>query len=157
MTFAPLQTSTLGDRVADAGVQRPRSCSPRSVYSLAKTVDISFACIIPSADTVGKLGIKNFEEDALKSIQSELTTSNIVQELFSSFAARWASSGLLFFFFSHLNLLRSQSGLGYGDPGPLRNVYRKGSQIAHGSYPKDGVWGGTLLFHNAEFGLRQGG
>jgi len=100
MAFAPLQTSTLGDRVADAAVQRPRSCSPRSAYSLTKSVDISFARIIPSADTAGKLGIKNLEEDALKSIQSKLTTSNITQELFSSFAARWASSGLLLFFFT---------------------------------------------------------
>ncbi|KAF9649997.1 hypothetical protein BDM02DRAFT_3268320 [Thelephora ganbajun] len=71
MTFAPLQTSTRdGGPVADAKVQQPQQCSPRSMYSLATA-----------------LGIKNIEENALSDIRSKLSTSNITQELFTSFAA----------------------------------------------------------------------
>jgi len=71
MSFAPLPTSIHESGPAlDTGVQRPQSCSPRSMYSLATV-----------------LGIKNIRGYALKSIQSELSTSNITRELFSSFAA----------------------------------------------------------------------
>ena len=42
--------------------------------------------------TCWKLGIEHIGEDALMGIRSKLSTSNIAQELFSSFAARWAST-----------------------------------------------------------------
>ena len=53
-------------------------------------------------------------EVALKNIKSQLSTSNIVQELFSSFAARWASNGYarsLFYIrtsFSHGAILETE-------------------------------------------------
>lgn len=70
MSFAPLQSSIPDDPVTIAQTQWQQSCSPRSVYSLAAS-----------------LGIENLKEDALTDIRSKLTTSNIVQELFTSFAA----------------------------------------------------------------------
>ncbi|KAF9650002.1 hypothetical protein BDM02DRAFT_3112802 [Thelephora ganbajun] len=71
MTFAPLQTSTCDSGpVADAEVQQPQRCSPRSMYSLATA-----------------LGIRDIEEKALSNIRSKLSTSNITRELFTSFAA----------------------------------------------------------------------
>ena len=52
---------------------------------------------------VGKLGAEGIKGYALKAIQSTLSTSNVVEELFSSFAARWASTGFLHSPPSHLN------------------------------------------------------
>ncbi|KAF9642810.1 hypothetical protein BDM02DRAFT_3273313 [Thelephora ganbajun] len=71
MSFAPLQTSAHDSgSVADAKVQQPQPCSPRSMYSLATA-----------------LGIENIKDDALRDVQSKLSTSNIARELFTSFAA----------------------------------------------------------------------
>ena len=36
-------------------------------------------------------------------------------------------------------------------------LYREGSEIANGPRPKNGIWGGTALCHDAEFGIRQAG
>jgi hypothetical protein len=59
------------------------------MYSLVAAVGISYVYIAPSVDTLEKkLGIKKLEEPMLMHIQSKLSTSNITQELFSSFAAR---------------------------------------------------------------------
>ena len=44
-----------------------------------------------------KLGIKNIKKGALKTIRSELSASNLMQELFSSFAARWAFNDFIRF------------------------------------------------------------
>ncbi|KAF9649996.1 hypothetical protein BDM02DRAFT_1687210 [Thelephora ganbajun] len=52
MTFAPLQTSTRDSGpVADAKVQQLQQCSPRSMYSLATAVGISYMCIARSTDS----------------------------------------------------------------------------------------------------------
>ncbi|KAF9643677.1 hypothetical protein BDM02DRAFT_3123115 [Thelephora ganbajun] len=56
VTFSPLRTSIDSDYVADAEVQRPQLCSPRSVYSLAATVGILCGYTVPSADTLNSLG-----------------------------------------------------------------------------------------------------
>ena len=57
MTFAPLQTSTHdGDPVACAKVQG--SCSPRSMYSLAASVSISYGFIVPNLDKPESWGSK---------------------------------------------------------------------------------------------------
>jgi hypothetical protein len=53
-----------------------------------------------------KLGVGIIEEDALTSIQSKLSASNITQELFSSFTARWAPNGSDRSLFSRLDLLQ---------------------------------------------------
>ncbi|KAF9650004.1 hypothetical protein BDM02DRAFT_3112804 [Thelephora ganbajun] len=56
MTFLPLRTSVSSDYVADAEVQRPQPCSPRSIYSLAATVGVLCGYTTPSADTSNSLG-----------------------------------------------------------------------------------------------------
>lgn len=58
------------------------------MYSLAAMVGILYGYIILGANWL-KLGVENVRRDALKSIKSGLSTSNVVQELFSSFAAKW--------------------------------------------------------------------
>ncbi|KAF9779859.1 hypothetical protein BJ322DRAFT_1113175 [Thelephora terrestris] len=63
MMFLPLQTPA---NVSNSGAP---TCSPRSAYSLATT-----------------LGIVGIKEVASKDIQSQLSASNIMQELFSSFS-----------------------------------------------------------------------
>ena len=104
MTFAPLQTSMReGDPVAGAEVQRRRPCSPRSMYSLATAVGSSYRYIVLCVDT-WKLGIHDIKEDALRDIQSKLSITNIAQELFTSFAARWVSTSFFSFVSSHLDL-----------------------------------------------------
>jgi len=70
ITFAPLQTPICSEPVIGVQVHSLQPCSPRSMYSLATA-----------------LGIRDIKEDTLKNIQSKLSTSNIMQELFSSFAA----------------------------------------------------------------------
>ena len=53
MTFAPLQTSICeSDPVAGTEVQQQWSCSPRSMYSLATTVGVSYGYIDLSADVL---------------------------------------------------------------------------------------------------------
>jgi len=53
MTFVPLQTSMCeSDPVAGAEVQRRRPCSPRSMYSLATAVSVSYGCIAFGADVL---------------------------------------------------------------------------------------------------------
>ena len=52
MTFVPLQTSVHEDSpMADAGV-RQWPCSPRSMYSLATAVGISYTHAAPSVDVL---------------------------------------------------------------------------------------------------------
>ena len=51
VTFVMRQIPTRdSDPVVDAEVQRPESCSPRSMYSLAATVGIPHGNTTPSAD-----------------------------------------------------------------------------------------------------------
>ena len=57
------------------------------MYSLATTVGASSGLLF-TALTGQKLGIENIKECALKDLRSKLTASNIVQELFTSFATR---------------------------------------------------------------------
>ena len=102
MNFAPLLNSVRdGNTLGDAEVQR---CSPRSMYSLTTAVGVVYGSIVASPDRVEKLGIQKIKADALKDIQSKLTTSNVAQELFSSFAEKWVHLKIvpLAFFFSYL-------------------------------------------------------
>ena len=73
--------------MVDVGALLQRQCSPRSMYSLATTVGLP--AVSWSVVLIGqKLGIEDIKECALKDIKSKLTTTNVVQELFTSFAAR---------------------------------------------------------------------
>ena len=53
MTFAPLQTSMCeSDPVEGTEVGQQRACCPRSAYSLAAAVGVSYGYIALSADTL---------------------------------------------------------------------------------------------------------
>lgn len=117
MTFAPLQTSTHNDDpVVDSKAQRNKSCSARSMYSLASVVGAIFDMNLPLLGLTGrKLEIESIKEDALKDIQSKLCTSNIAQELFTSFALKWvptspstSSLSHLCTFFSHKAIMNME-------------------------------------------------
>ena len=59
MTFAPLQTSMgESDPMPSAEVKQQQPCSPRSVYSLATIVGVSYVYIAPSVDPFESLGLK---------------------------------------------------------------------------------------------------
>ena len=89
LDFAPLLTSARdSDPLANSEVQREQRCSPRSMYSLTTAVSIFYRSIRFLVLKIKKLGIKTIKEKALKDIRSKLTTVNIAQELFTSFAAR---------------------------------------------------------------------
>jgi hypothetical protein len=89
MNFAPLLTTASDvNPPADAKAQWQQRCSPRSMYSLSTAVGIFYEFIVPSSHRFKKLGIEKIKEDALKDIRSKLTTSNVAQELFTTFAAK---------------------------------------------------------------------
>lgn len=91
MPYAPLQSSIPGsDPAADAEAQQNLSCSPRSMYSLGVLVGIFLSGLIVPYPDESKLGMDNLREHALENIRSKLTPSNIVQELFTLFAAKCA-------------------------------------------------------------------
>jgi len=90
MPYTPLQSSIPGsDLAADAKAQLRPSCSPRSMYSLAALVGISHDLVVPLPDR-SQLKLDHLSEHALRDIRSKLTTTNIVQELFTLFAAKYA-------------------------------------------------------------------
>ena len=95
MPYTPLQSSLpSSDLAAEAGIQRRPSCSPRSMYSLGALVGTPHDLIVPPPDW-SQLEMDHLREHALKNIQSKLTTSNIVQELFTLFASKYASNEAL--------------------------------------------------------------
>ena len=78
--------------------------------------------VTPSINTLKKLGIKNVTECALKNFRSKLSTSNIVQELFSSFAARWVCNG------------SSRSSLSHSHPSSHKEILDMEIQFLHENF-----------------------
>jgi hypothetical protein len=97
--------------------------------------------------------VDNIKEDALKDIRSKLSASNIVQEIFTPFAGRCASTiGLIRLHFSRLNP-QSHRDYGHGNAVPARNLYWEGPQVTGRPHPEDGIWGSAALLHDTEFGI----
>jgi len=110
MTFEPLQNSTQkNDPVVDAEMQKQRSCSPRSMYSLATAVSVSRAQTTLDADAFKSLGSTlsrrvhygtsnpssplrtSHENSSLPLLQGGYLISNICHSV-CSFSHAWTSS-----------------------------------------------------------------
>jgi hypothetical protein len=81
-------------------------CSPRSMYSLAATVRIS--CKVLFIVLTGrKARNQNIMEERTEGHPIQTHISNIMQELFTSFAARWAPNHDFRWILSDLDLSQS--------------------------------------------------
>ena len=138
MTFGPLQTQTheTGSTMG-VDVQQRRSCSPRSMYSLATAVSIRHICVVPGS---------NMLEAWDRQHQGGCTNGHPIQALHFQHRA-----GTLFFLFSkvgvcyyrffqsHSDLIQSHCGHGHGDTVPPQKLDRERPQVTDGPHQENGI------------------
>ena len=138
MTFGPLQIQTHENgSTMGADIQQRRSCSPRSMYSLATVVSIHQICVVLSSDT---------PEAWNRQHQGGCTNGHPIQAL--HFQHRAGTLFLLFskvgvcydrFSQSHSDLLQSYRGHGHGDTVSPQELDREGPQVTDGPHQENGV------------------
>lgn len=155
MTLSPLQIST-NDSAPVLQVDGPKSCSPRSMYSLATAVGISCEKVV-LADTSNSSGSVALGRSPWRtsSPSSQFPTSHENSFPHSlqgePLAIRVSPAARLF-----LCLNAPQPRSHHGDRNRIlpQKCHRQGPEVANGLLPKCKIWGSPVLFHDAEFGLR---